>query len=340
MSEINVNQRDAARAGWKAIKGLIILVVIVVAALIVFSLCTFTVGEAEQVAVIRFGTVSRVILDPGIDFTKNNPDVIASLGNKGTNVSIIYGKGLFFRIPFVDDVKKFDSRLLTYVSQEAKMNTNDKKQYAVTLYAQWRIANPALFNQVYHTVSGATIVLDDTIEPTLVQSINKMQATDFLSNKDELNSSLKDSLKIMNDKMRSGGVEVVDVQVSRTLLPKENLQATYDRMVANREKVAQQLRSEGQESYQKAKAEADLEASKLMADATKQSKEIMGQADAQALQIYAESYSKDPEFYGFWRSLQAMKNSLGHDSTIVLDRNSPLWKDLLDMIGTGTVTAK
>ena len=99
-------------------------------------------------------------------------------------------------------------------------------------------------------------------------------------------------------------------------------------MVANRQKVAQQLRSEGSESYQKAKAEADLEASKLLADATKQSKEIMGQADADALKIYADSYSKDPGFYGYWRSLQAMKSSLGHDATIILDRNSPLWKGL------------
>lgn len=328
MSTINVKQRDTVRDAWKAIKGLIIFVAVVLLIMIVFNLSTFTVGEAEQAVVIRFGTVTRVILDESISFTQDNPDLAAALGDKSKNVSIEYGKGLHFKIPFIDQVKIFDSRLLTYVSQEAKMNTNDKKQYAVTLYAQWRVANPALFYQVYHTLSGATIVLDDTIEPILVQSINKMQATDFLSNKDMLNQSLADSLKIMNKSMRAGGVEVVDVQVNRTLLPSENLQSTYDRMVANREKVAQQLRSEGQESYQKAKAEADLEASKLIADATKESKEITGQADADALDIYAKGYSKDTDFYGYWRSLQALKSSLGHDATIVLDKSSPLWKDL------------
>jgi modulator of FtsH protease HflC len=104
--------------------------------------------------------------------------------------------------------------------------------------------------------------------------------------------------------------------------------------------VAQQYRSEGDESYQKAVANADLEASKLVADATENSKETIGEADAEALQIYAESYSKDSEFYGFWRSLQALKSSLGHDATIVLDRNSPMWKDLLDMISAGQITAK
>jgi modulator of FtsH protease HflC len=340
MSTINVGQRDSMREVWKAIKGIIITVIVLIVAVILFNLSTFKVGEAEQAVIFRFGTVSRVILDSNIDFTKNNPDLAANIGNKGKNVSVEYGKGLFFKIPFIDDVKIYDSRLLTYTSQEASMNTNDKKQYSVTLYAQWRIANPALFYQVYHTVGGAQVVLDDTIEPVLVQSINKMQATDFLSNKDLLNTSLKSSLTQMNAKMRDGGVEVVDVQVSRTLLPDANLKSTYDRMIANRQKVAQQLRSEGSESYVKAKAEADLEASKLIADATKNSKGIMGQADADALKIYADSYSKDPEFYGYWRSLQAMKSSLGHDATIVLDRNSPMWKDLLDMIDEGKIVAK
>jgi modulator of FtsH protease HflC len=262
------------------------------------------------------------------------------MGEGAQNVAIIYHKGLQFKVPFIDQVKKYDSRLLTYVSQEAKMNSNDKKQYLVTLYAQWRIANPALFYKALSTPSGAQVVLDNTIAPILVQSINNMQAGDFLSNKDLLNKSLAASLVQMNAAMRSDGVEVADVQVDRTLLPDANLQSTYDRMVANREKVAQQYRSEGQQSYQEAVASADLEASRLVADATKNSKGIMGGADAQALQIYAESYSKDSGFYGYWRSLQALKNSLGHDATIVLDRNSPLWKDLWDMINNGQITAK
>jgi membrane protease subunit HflC len=317
-----------------------IFVACVIAALIVFSLCTFSVGEGEQAAVFRFGKVTRVILDKEITFTQDNADLAAKMGENGQHVSIEYKKGLFFKLPFVDEVKRYDSRLLTYVSQQASLNTNDKKQYLVTLYAQWRIANPALFYQVYGTIPSAQVVLDNTIEPILVQSINGMQATEFLSDKDKLNASLIQSLAQMNTAMRSGGVEVADVQVNRTLLPQANLQTTYDRMVANREKVAQQYRSEGQKAYQESVAEADLDASKLIADATEQSKEIMGLADAQALEIYAQSYSKDADFYGFWRSLQALKSSLGHNATIVLDRDSPLWKDLWDMVESGQVKAK
>jgi membrane protease subunit HflC len=103
--------------------------------------------------------------------------------------------------------------------------------------------------------------------------------------------------------------------------------------------VAQQLRSEGQETYQNAVSEADLEASKLVAKAISESKTVRGQADADALEIYANGYSRDPEFYGYWRSLQALKNSLSKDATIVLDRNHPLWKDLLDMVNAGQVKA-
>ena len=143
---------------FKSIKGIMIIVAVLIIAVILFNLSTFTVGEAEQAVVFRFGTVSRVILDPDIDFTKNNPDLAANIGNKGKSVSVQYGKGLYFKIPFIDQVKVYDSRLLTYVSQEATINTNDKKQYAVKLYAQWRIANPALFYQVYSTQSGATVV--------------------------------------------------------------------------------------------------------------------------------------------------------------------------------------
>lgn len=338
MTTINVNERDNMRQAWKAIKGIITFVVVIIALLIAFGLCTFTVGEAEQAVVMRFGVITRVIIAPNNDFLDKNPDLVKNIG-KDTKVSIEKKKGLFFKIPFIDQVKPYDSRLLTYNSQMTDINTNDKNKYSVGLYAQWRISNPALFYQKYMTMETATQVLDNTIYPILIQKINNMQAVDFLSNKGLLNESLANSLVDMNNALREGGIEVADVQVSRTLLPPANLQSTYDRMVSNRQKVAQQYRSEGQQKNQEAMSDADLEASKIMADAITNSKKTMGEADAKALEIYAEGYKVDPEFYGYWRSLQAMKNSLGN-STIVLDKNHPLWKDLLAMISNGQVTAK
>ena len=340
MSTINVTNQSSVRDAFRAIRNIVIAVGVVILLAILFSASTFTVGEAEQATVLRFGKIHTVILDPNSKFAKDNPDLMNADGSTLNDVAVIQRKGLFFRIPLVDQVKKYQSKLLTYVSQEETVNTKDKKQYMIQMFAQWRVANPALFYQVYQSESSALKALDNTIYPILIQSINQMQAEDFLSNKDQLNTSLANSLKSMNNTLRDGGIEVADVEVNRTLLPQANLQSTYDRMIANRQKVAQQLRSEGQEAYQKAVSEADLEASKLIADATRQSKEVKGQADATALEIYAKSYSKDSEFYGYWRSLQAMVNSLTHDATIVLDKNHPLWKDLLDMISAGQVTAK
>lgn len=338
MSTINVNERDTMRQAWKAVKGIILFAVVVVAAIILFNLCTFTVGEAEQVAVFRLGVIDRVVIDPGIDFLDKNSDLVDKIGKEG--VSVIKRKGLFFKIPFVDQVRMYDSRLRTYISQQTDITTNDKNKYSVRLYAQWRIANPALFYQKHRTVERASQVLDNTIYPILIQQINNMKTTDFLSNKDVLNGSLAQSLTQMNAALREGGIEVADVQINRTSLPPANLQSTYDRMVANRQKVAQQYRSEGQENSRNVMADADLDASKILADATRQSKTVMGQADAAALEIYANAYSKDPDFYAYWRSLQALKTALGNDATLVLGRDHPLWKDLLEMIGQGKVEAK
>lgn len=339
MSTINVTQREQLKDAFKAIRNIIIVVAIFLILIIAFNLSTYTVGESEQAAVYRFGSVYHVVLDPNIDFTKKYPDLMSTVS--GTNaIQIDYRKGLFFKVPFIDTVKKYNSWLFTYVSQKETVNTNDKKQYDVTMFAQWRIANPVLFNARQQTEERANQLLDNTIYPILIQTINNMQADDFISNKDMFNGLLLKSLEQMNTAVRENGIEVLDVQVNRTLLPPTNLQSTYDRMTANRQKVAQQLRSEGLETYQKAISEADLEASRLMADAIATSKTTMGQADAAALEIYAKGYSKDPEFYGYWRSLQALKNSLNHDATIVLDRNHPLWKDLLDMVNAGQVTAK
>lgn len=339
MSTINVSPRGDFKNGLKAIRGIIITVVVVLVAIWLFNLCTFTVGESEQAAVYRFGKATMAVLDPNIHFTDQYPDLMGTVG-QAPQVKIVYGKGLYFKVPFVDTVKKYNSWLYTYKSQNENVNTNDKNQYEIMMYAQWRIANPVVFNATQQNEDRANQLLDNTIYPILVQTINTTQASDFISNKDLFNEKLKEALKEMNDAVRPSGMEVMDVQVNRTLLPEANLQSTYDRMTANRQKVAQRLRSEGQEAYQNAVSDADREASEEVSTAITKAKTIQGQADAEALDIYAQGYSKDDEFYGYWRSLQALKNSLSHDATIVLDRNHPLWKDLLAMVETGTVTAK
>ncbi len=331
MTTIHVPEDNAVRDALRMTRRIVIAVAALLLLVGLFRLCTFTVGESEQAAVFRMGKIHTIILEESLQGEAPLGSITDSQGNV-QQVRVVTGKGLFFKIPFVDRVKTYKSWLYTYVSQPSTLNTADKKQYTVTMYAQWRVANPALFSLRFQTTDAASQYLDNMVYPALVQQVNRMQAVDFLSNKGLLNESLDQALDTLNQSVAEGGIVLADIEVYRTLLPEANLQSTYDRMVANRQKVAQQLRSEGAETYQKAVSEADLEASKLIADATRQSKEIKGRADAKALDIYAKAYSKDSDFYGYWRSLQALETSLTHDATIVLDRNHPLWKDLLSMV--------
>lgn len=332
MSTINMNDMKAAknRSNSRLIKQVVLGLVIFFGALILFTSATFTVGEGEQAVVSRFGIIRRIIVDPDNEFMEQNPNLIEQ--SELDNVDVVKGKGLYFRVPFIDTVEKYNSRLFTYVSNAEPVNTSDKKQYYITMYAQWRITNPGLFSITHQTVVKASNYLDNLIYPVIIQNVNRLSADDFISNKELLNESLVSALESINKTVKGGGIELYDIQVHRTSLPAANLQSTYERMQADRAKVAQQLRAEGEEDYQKEVSAADREARELVAAAVKESEQIKGEADGQALEIYAEAYSVDPEFYEFWRSLQALETALGSNTTLVLDPDHPLWGDILNVL--------
>jgi modulator of FtsH protease HflC len=163
-----------------------------------------------------------------------------------------------------------------------------------------------------------------------VQAINRLAAEDFVSNKEVLNAALSKGLEMLNEDMALRGIEIKDIQVHRTILPTANLESTYARMQADRAKVAQQLRSEGEEEYNKALSTTDLQARKIQADAVTEAGTVRADAETESMRIYADSYSADIEFYSFWRSLQALKDALNENATLVLDQSHPLWADLLE----------
>lgn len=303
--------------------------------LIVLSQSLFVVGEAEQCVVSRFGVIKRIILNESNTFHSDYADILKDEITAKGDVKVLTGSGLHFKVPFVDNVQTYSSRLYTYVSDSEVVNTSEKKQYYVKTYAQWSIADPALFSLKLGSMTSAENQLDNLIHPVIVQVINRLTAEDFVSNKDALNAALAQGLKTINTDMAPRGIEVKDIQVHRTILPGANIESTYARMQADRAKVAQQLRSEGQESYLKAVAGTDLEARKIKADALSEAGTIRGEGDAAALEIYAKTYSVDKDFYAYWRSLQALESSLDENSTLVLDKDHPLWKDILDY-ATGT----
>ena len=327
--------RQAASALNRHKKPLIIIAVILAALALLWSECFFVVNEREQAVVSRFGVIKQVILNEESSFYERYADQLQDEITMNGEVKIKKGSGLHFRIPFIDKVEKFSSMLYTYTSNSETINTSDKKQYNVTTYAQWRIAEPALFSLKLGNPRNAENQLDNLIHPVIVQAINRLTGDDFISNKEALNSALRQGLEHINRDMVIRGIQVQDIQVHRSILPAANVETTYDRMKADRAKVAQQLRSEGEQSYQMAVSDTDLRASIINADAVKEAGTVRAQADAEALSIYAEAYKVDPDFYTFWRSLQALQGTLKENSTLVLSQDHPLWQQLLKW-GFGT----
>jgi len=307
-----------------------LLIGVIVLALILLSQSVFVVGEAEQAIVSRFGVIRKLILNTGNTF---HQDYAALLENELTtsgDIKIETTSGLHFKMPFIDAVESYSSRMYTYVSDSEVVNTAEKKQYYIKTYAQWSIEDPALFSLKLGSMTSAENQLDNLIHPVIVQAINRLSAEDFVSNKDALNAALAQGLDTINRDMAPRGIEIKDIQVHRTILPSANIDSTYARMKADRTKVAQQLRSEGEESYLKAVASADLEARVIEAEAVSEAGVIRGEGDAAALEIYADAYSVDKDFYAYWRSLQALESALDENSTLILDQTHPLWKDLLN----------
>lgn len=303
-------------------------------ALILLSESFFIVGEAEQAVVSRFGVIRRIILNTSNNFHQDYAELLEGEITTSGDVKLVKGGGLQLKMPFLDTVEKYPSRMYTYVSDSEVVNTAEKKQYYIKTYAQWSIEDPALFSLKLGTMTTAENQLDNLIHPVIVQAINRLAAEDFVSNKDALNAALAQGLKTINHDMAPRGIEIKDIQVHRTILPTANIESTYSRMRADRTKVAQQLRSEGEESYLKAVANADLEARRIEAEAVSNAGTIRGEGDAEALEIYANAYSADADFYAYWRSLQALEKTMNQNSTLILNSSHPLWKDLLNYATT------
>ena len=313
----------------KRSKLLILLGIALVVAVVLIDQCFFIVNEAEQAVVSRFGVITKIIVDEHSDFHERYKDALKDEITMSGSVKIEKGSGVHVKMPFVDKVGIYPSLMFSYASAGETVNTLEKKQYHVSTYAQWTIADPALFSLKLGTSLNAENQLDNLIHPVIVQAINRLSGDDFISNKAALNAALKRGLDLINQDMVIRGIEIKDIQVHRTILPQANVETTYDRMKADRAKVAQQLRSEGEQQYQMAVSDTDLQASLIKSEAIQTAGQSRAEGDAQALAIVSDVYKTDPQFYAFWRSLQALENSLTENSTLVLSQDHPIWKQLL-----------
>ncbi len=234
------------------------------------------------------------------------------------------GPGLHFKLPFMQNVIFFDSRILEYDAEPAEILTSDKKTLVVDNYSKWRIVNPLQFYRTVRTIPGAQARLDDIIYSQLRVTLGRHTLTEIVSSKREfiMQQVTKNSSKVISEY----GIEVVDVRIKRTDLPTENERAIYGRMRAERERQAKQYRSEGQEESTKIRSDADRQRTVILAEAKRKAEELRGAGDAQATAVYAKALEQSPEFYAFKRSLDAYEQSFEQNTKTVLTPDNPFLK--------------
>jgi modulator of FtsH protease HflC len=269
--------------------------------LIILTLSTFTVDQREHAIVFRLGEIVSVKDEPG----------------------------LYIKAPIIDNVRFLEKRIMTYdPPQPDRFITSEKKNVLVDSYIKWRIIDPA---QYYVSVNGderqAERRLSQTVNDGLRAEFGKRTILEVVSGE---RSKIMDILKERADRdSRTIGIEIIDVRLRRVDLPKEVSESVYQRMNAERKAVANELRSQGFADSEKIRAEAERERDIIITEAYSDAQEIKGEGDAKASRIYANTFSKNKEFYDFYRSLEAYRKSFsGKEDIMVLDPNSDFFKYL------------
>ena len=273
--------------------------IFVVLVTLVFFTTVFIVDETEQVVVLAFGKPVKTITKPGLNFKLPAPLQVAVT---------------------------FDKRLLEYDVPPEEVLSMDKKTLIMDNYVRWRIIDPLLFLQTVQAIPTAKTRLDDIVYSELRQELGIHDMVEIIT---ETRDLIMDKVTAAsNEESEKYGIEVVDVRIRRVDLPSENEASIYARMEAERNRKANMFRSEGEEEAQKIRATTERDKTVILADAYKISQEIRGEGEAKALDIYASSFSKDPKFYEFVRTLETYEKVIDKKTTLVLPGDSKLFKEL------------
>ncbi|HKW37111.1 MAG TPA: protease modulator HflC [Burkholderiales bacterium] len=274
-------------------------IIAAIAVLVLVSLSAFTVDQRQRAIVFQLGEFKELIDEPG----------------------------LHFKWPLIQNVKYFDNRILTLDAPETdRFITSEKKNVLVDSFVKWRIKDLRTY---YQRTGGdeATAVqqLQQTIKSTLQDEFSKRTVHDVISGeRDKIMEVVRE--RTGND-ATSYGIEIIDVRLKRVELPQEVSESVYRRMDAERKSVASQLRSQGFSEAEKIRAGADRDREVIVAEAYRDAQRIKGEGDAKAAAIYAKAFNENPEFYSFWRSLDAYRASFKNKSDVmVLDPNSEFFK--------------
>ena len=278
----------------------LVSMVVLGAIALVAVLSAFVVQQTQQALVLRFGAINRVITDPGLKF----------------------------KMPFIDSVITIDKRVLDLDLPVQEVLASDQNRLSVDAFARYRITNALLFFQTVNNINGANAQMNRIAN----SSIRNILATAIVrTDRAALMNRIQDDV---NRQARAFGIEIVDVRLTRVDLPAANSQAVFQRMQTERQREAADLRANGSQTSQEIRARADRDVQVLLGEAGRKSDETRGQGDAERNRIFAAAFNKDPEFFSFYRSMQAYETGLRAGETrMVLSPNSDFFRFFNDPQG-------
>lgn len=281
-----------------------ILLVVVVFIIVLLSSMLFTVDQTEYVVVTQFGRPVKAITSPGLSWKLPDP---------------------------IQSIQRYDNRLKVYSPRTAEFLTRDKKNIMVESFVTWRIQDPVVYMKTLKTFTNAQERLDDVVFSELGVSLGRYAL-------DNLVNVIEDSLRLpemmaevqqtTDKKLADYGIRLTDMRVKVLNFPEKNKQSVFQRMQAEREKMARLYRSQGTEESSKIRATANKEKTIILSAAYEKAEKIKGKGDAMAIKIYADAFQRDPRFYEFTRSLQAYEKFIDKNTTIVLPSDAGLLKYL------------
>jgi modulator of FtsH protease HflC len=264
----------------------------------------FIVHQNEQALVLRFGEPKRVVRDPGLNW----------------------------KYPIIDTVEVYDKRILDLDSQPQEVTASDQKRLVVDSFARYKIVDPLKFYQTLRYEDGVRSRLGPIVDSTLRRVLGAATFQEVVRDKRE--NLMKTIAQLVNKEGEDFGLQVVDVRIKRVDLPEQNSKSVFDRMRAERQREAAEFRAQGAAEANRIKATADREATVIRAEASRKGEQTRGEGDAERNRIYADAYSRDQEFFEFYRSMQAYEHGLrSSDTRLLVSPDSDFFKYFTDPHG-------
>jgi membrane protease subunit HflC len=265
-----------------------VVAALVIIALIVAYSTLFTVYQTRQSLVVRLGQPIRVVTEPGLNY----------------------------KVPLIDTVIPVDNRILDLENPAQEVIASDQKRLVVDAFARYRIKDALKFYQSVGTVEGANSRLSTLLNSALRRVLGEATLTQVVRDqREQLMARVREQL---DNEAQAFGISIVDVRIRRADLPEQNSQAVYQRMQTERQREAQEFRSQGTQRGQEIRAKADRDVTVLLAEAQSKGEQIRGEGDAERNRIFAEAYGRDPEFFSFYRSMQAYEAGMRPNDTRML----------------------